>query len=36
MSLYNADEIVAPDWINQEFLEKVITQYENNEFVEVN
>ncbi|XP_073820555.1 uncharacterized protein [Musca autumnalis] len=35
MSIYNADELVAPSWINQEFLEKVLTQYENNVDVEV-
>ncbi|XP_058978547.1 uncharacterized protein LOC131802377 [Musca domestica] len=35
MSLYNADELEAPSWINQEFLEKVLTQYENNVDVEV-
>ncbi|TMW48628.1 hypothetical protein DOY81_006293 [Sarcophaga bullata] len=28
MSIYNEDELIAPDWINQEFLEKVLRQYE--------
>lgn len=35
MGLYNDDELVAPAWINQDFLEKVLVQYENNEFIEV-
>ncbi|XP_037822890.1 uncharacterized protein LOC119611396 [Lucilia sericata] len=35
MSLYNDDELSPPSWINQDFLEKVLVQYENNEFVEV-
>lgn len=35
MSLYNADELVAPEWINADFLEIVLTKYENNETVEV-
>ncbi|KAI8129052.1 hypothetical protein FF38_13556 [Lucilia cuprina] len=35
MSLYNDDELSAPSWINQDFLEKVLVQYENNEFLEV-
>lgn len=36
MSLYNEDELTAPSWINEEFLEKVLTKYENDENVEVN
>lgn len=35
MSIYNEDELVAPAWINKEFLEKVLSKYENNENVEV-
>ncbi|XP_073825429.1 uncharacterized protein [Musca autumnalis] len=35
MSIYNEDELVAPSWINKEFLEKVLSKYENNENVEV-
>ncbi|XP_061392905.1 uncharacterized protein LOC133328351 [Musca vetustissima] len=35
MSIYNTDELVPPPWINKEFLEKVLTQYENNVDAEV-
>uniref|UniRef100_A0A1I8N026 CHK kinase-like domain-containing protein n=1 Tax=Musca domestica TaxID=7370 RepID=A0A1I8N026_MUSDO len=35
MSIYNDDELVAPAWINKEFLEKVLSKYENNENVEI-
>lgn len=35
MSIYNEDELVAPSWINEEFLQKVLTQYEKDENIEV-
>ena len=35
MSIYNDDELVAPSWINQEFLQKVLREYENDEDIEV-
>lgn len=35
MSLYNADELEAPAWVNQEFLEKVLKNSEKVENVEV-
>ncbi|XP_075145405.1 uncharacterized protein LOC142220262 [Haematobia irritans] len=35
MSIYNADELSAPTWINQEFLTKVLTEYENKGAVEI-
>ncbi|XP_037822888.1 LOW QUALITY PROTEIN: uncharacterized protein LOC119611393 [Lucilia sericata] len=36
MSIYNEDELVPPSWINQEFLQKVLKQYENNEHLKIN
>ncbi|TMW48119.1 hypothetical protein DOY81_006792 [Sarcophaga bullata] len=35
MSIYNEDELVPPTWINQEFLQKVLKEYENNETVQI-
>ncbi|XP_061392904.1 uncharacterized protein LOC133328350 [Musca vetustissima] len=35
MSYYNDDELAAPDWINKEFLEKVLKEYHNNVAVEI-
>ena len=35
MSIYNEDELIAPDWINQKFLEKVLKQHEKREDVKV-
>ena len=35
MSIYNEDELSAPDWINQKFLEKVLKQYEKREDIKV-
>uniref|UniRef100_A0A1I8Q303 CHK kinase-like domain-containing protein n=1 Tax=Stomoxys calcitrans TaxID=35570 RepID=A0A1I8Q303_STOCA len=35
MSTYNDDELEAPAWIDQRFLEEVLSTYENNEHVEV-
>ncbi|KAM7363920.1 uncharacterized protein ACRADG_000641 [Cochliomyia hominivorax] len=35
MSLYNEDELVAPTWINQEFLENVLQKYENKENLKI-
>ncbi|XP_013109141.2 uncharacterized protein LOC106088264 [Stomoxys calcitrans] len=35
MSLYNADELTAPSWIDGEFLQKVLGQYENKGDVEI-
>ena len=35
MSIYNDDELVAPSWINHEFLQKVLREYENDEDIEV-
>ena len=35
MSIYNEDELIAPDWINQEFVEKVLRQYEKSEEIKV-
>lgn len=35
MSIYNADELEAPSWINKEFLQKVLRSYENDEDIEV-
>jgi len=33
---YNADELVSPDWLDKNYLEKVISQYENDTTVKVN
>ena len=35
MSIYNKDELEAPSWINQEYLENVLRHYENKEDVKV-
>ncbi|KAM7361866.1 uncharacterized protein ACRADG_012730 [Cochliomyia hominivorax] len=35
MSLYNEDELIPPAWINKEFFEKVLQQYENNESIKL-
>uniref|UniRef100_A0A1I8Q0I0 CHK kinase-like domain-containing protein n=1 Tax=Stomoxys calcitrans TaxID=35570 RepID=A0A1I8Q0I0_STOCA len=35
MSSYNSDELEAPAWINQEFLQEVLTKYENKGKVEI-
>uniref|UniRef100_T1PI31 Ecdysteroid kinase n=1 Tax=Musca domestica TaxID=7370 RepID=T1PI31_MUSDO len=35
MSYYNDDELTAPDWINKQFLEEVLGNYENNGPLEV-
>ncbi|XP_075145403.1 uncharacterized protein LOC142220261 [Haematobia irritans] len=35
MSTFNDDELVAPAWIDNEFLKKVLMHYENNEEVEI-
>ncbi|XP_065354377.1 uncharacterized protein LOC135948851 [Calliphora vicina] len=35
MSIYNEDELVAPAWINKEFLEKVLSEYEHDEDIEI-
>lgn len=35
MSIYNKDELEAPSWINQEYLENVLRHYENNQHVKV-
>lgn len=35
MSVYNSDELQAPDWINENFLLKVLKQYENTKDIEV-
>ena len=35
MSIYNEDELMPPAWINQEFLEKVLKEYENNGTIQV-
>lgn len=35
MSIYNEDELVAPNWINNDFLETVLQQYENNKLIKV-
>lgn len=35
MSIYNEDELIAPSWINKEFIQKVLNQYENTDKVKV-
>ncbi|XP_023293690.2 uncharacterized protein LOC111676912 [Lucilia cuprina] len=35
MSIYNDDELVAPSWINKEFLQKVLSEYEHDEDIEI-
>lgn len=35
MSIYNEDELVPPQWINKEFFENVLKQYENKENIKV-
>lgn len=35
MSLYNEDELVPPIWINEEFFEKVLKKYEQNDKIKV-
>ncbi|TMW48625.1 hypothetical protein DOY81_006290 [Sarcophaga bullata] len=35
MSIYNKDELEAPSWINQEYLENVLKRYENKENVKL-
>ncbi|XP_065354373.1 uncharacterized protein LOC135948846 [Calliphora vicina] len=35
MSIYNEDELVAPNWINNDFLETVLQQYENNKLIKL-
>ncbi|KAM7361867.1 uncharacterized protein ACRADG_012731 [Cochliomyia hominivorax] len=36
MSIYNEDELEAPSWINHEFLENVLQQYEKCEHIKIN
>lgn len=35
MSVYNEDELIAPSWINHEFLENILQKYENKEKLKV-
>ncbi|XP_065354375.1 uncharacterized protein LOC135948848 [Calliphora vicina] len=35
MSIYNEDELVPPSWINEEFFEGVLQQYENNKNIKI-
>lgn len=35
MSIYNEDELVPPSWIDTEFFENVLRQYENQENIKV-
>ncbi|XP_037822889.1 uncharacterized protein LOC119611395 [Lucilia sericata] len=35
MSIYNDDELVAPSWINKEFLHKVLSEYEHDDDIEI-
>ncbi|XP_037822893.1 uncharacterized protein LOC119611401 [Lucilia sericata] len=35
MSIYNEDELVPPTWINQDFFEKVLRQYEKNDTIKL-
>ncbi|XP_065354376.1 uncharacterized protein LOC135948850 [Calliphora vicina] len=35
MSIYNEDELVPPSWINEEFIQKVLNQYEKTQHVKL-
>ncbi|XP_023293695.2 uncharacterized protein LOC111676917 [Lucilia cuprina] len=35
MSIYNEDELVAPEWINKDFLEDVLQQYKNDKTLKI-